>query len=104
MAGVLVAKWTKKSYPFEFKVEAVRRALAGEPKADLARELGLSSPKLLEVWARTYRNEGENGLRPKPRGTRPRPRLRLRSPSWSGRAARTSSCAPRTPTWEKCGP
>lgn len=55
----------KRSFSFEFKLEAVRRFLAGETKLDLARELGLSSPKLIETWARTYRNEGEDGLRPK---------------------------------------
>lgn len=59
--GALVAKPTKASYSFEFKTRAVRRCLAGEPKADLARELGLSTPKLLEKWVRTYRNEGEEG-------------------------------------------
>lgn len=70
--GVLVAKPTKTSYSFEFKAEAVRRCLAGEPKAGLAQELGLSTPKLLEKWVRTYRNEGEEGLRPKRRGRPPK--------------------------------
>lgn len=71
--GVLVAKQTKTSYSFEFKAEAVRRCLAGEPKAGLAQELGLSTPKLLEKWVRTYRKEGEEGLRPKRRGRPPKP-------------------------------
>ncbi|WP_306371666.1 helix-turn-helix domain-containing protein, partial [Nocardiopsis sp. CC223A] len=70
--GALVAKQAKKSYPFEFKAEAVRRALAGEPKTELAKELELSSPKLLETWVRTFRREGEDGLRPKQRGRPPK--------------------------------
>lgn len=70
--GALVTKQEKKSYSFEFKVEAVRRLLAGEPKTELARELELSSPKLLESWARTYRAQGSEGLRPKQRGRPPK--------------------------------
>lgn len=70
--GVLVAQQAKKSYSFEFKIEAVRRFLAGEPKTDLAKELELSSPKLLETWVRTYRNQGQEGLRPKRRGRPPK--------------------------------
>lgn len=61
----------RQSFSFEFKLAVVQRFLAGESKADLAREFGLSSPKLVENWARIYRNEGEEGLRPKRRG-RPR--------------------------------
>lgn len=37
----------------------------------LAQEFDLSSPKLVEAWVRIYRDEGEDGLRPKPTG-RPR--------------------------------
>ncbi|WP_243697108.1 helix-turn-helix domain-containing protein [Aeromicrobium phragmitis] len=66
-----MSKPTKQSYPFEVKLEIVTRFLAGEPKVDLAREFGVSSPKLIETWARKYRNDGEDGLRPKPLG-RPR--------------------------------
>ena len=57
--------------PFEFKLLAVRRFLAGEVAAEVAAELGLSSPLLLKTWARTYRREGEDGLRPKPKGRPP---------------------------------
>jgi len=67
-----VAQQAKKSYSFEFKVEAVRRFLAGELKTELAEELELSSPKLLETWARTYRDQGSEGLRPKQRGRPPK--------------------------------
>lgn len=67
----LVFKPTKRSFSFEFKCEVVRRFQAGETAVALAREFDLSSPKLVETWARKYRNEGEDGLRPKPKG-RPR--------------------------------
>jgi transposase-like protein len=66
-----VTKPTKRSFSFEFKVDIVRRFIEGETKTALAREFDLSSPKLVETWARKYRNEGEDGLRPKPKG-RPR--------------------------------
>jgi transposase len=71
--AALVSKPSRRSFSFEFKLEAVQRFLAGETKLDLARELDLSSPKLIETWARAYRNEGEDGLRPKRRGRPPEP-------------------------------
>jgi transposase-like protein len=71
--ATLVAKPTTRSFSFEFKLDVVRRFLAGETKLELAREFDLSSPKLIETWARKYRNEGEDGLRPKPPGRRPKP-------------------------------
>lgn len=70
--GALVAKPTKQSYSFEVKLAIVQQFLAGEGSvSELAREHGLSSPKLLQTWVRAYRSEGEDALRPKPRG-RPR--------------------------------
>lgn len=71
--AALVAKPSKRLFSFEFKLDVVRRFLAGETKVDLAREFDLSSPKLIETWARTYRNQGEDGLRPKRSGRRPKP-------------------------------
>ncbi len=71
--AALVSKPTKRSFSFEFKLEAVQRFLAGETKLDLAREFALSSPKLIETWARKYRNEGEEGLCPKRAGRQPKP-------------------------------
>ena len=68
--GVLVTKPTK-SYSFEFKLALVERFLAGETAPDLAVEAGLSSRELLQKWVRAYRQEGAEGLRPKPKG-RPR--------------------------------
>ena len=69
--GALVVKPTKRVFSFEFKLDVVRRFLAGETKVELAREFDLSSPKLIETWARKFRNEGEGGLRPKRAGRPP---------------------------------
>lgn len=70
-SGALVVKPTRRMFSFEAKLAVVQRFLAGESKIDIAREQDLSSVKLIEDWVRTYRREGESGLRPKPRG-RPR--------------------------------
>jgi len=62
----------KRSFAFEFKLEVVRRFVAGEATAiELAREHGLSSPRLVRNWVRAYRHEGEDALRPKPKGRPP---------------------------------
>jgi transposase len=74
----LVTKPTKRLFSFDFKLEAVRRFLSGGNKVALAKELDLSSPRLLEKWAQQYRNEGEEGLRPKPKG---RPKSSLAAPA-----------------------
>ncbi|MGP4017508.1 helix-turn-helix domain-containing protein [Saccharopolyspora sp. 5N708] len=66
-----MSKPTKRVFSFEFKLDVVQRFLAGETKLDLAREFDLSSPKQVETWARIYRREGEDGLRPKRRGRPP---------------------------------
>ena len=67
--GALVGKSTKSYYSFEFKLELVERLLAGQASApELAAAAGLSSPKLLANWARVYRRDGPEGLRPKRRG------------------------------------
>lgn len=70
--GALVSKKAARaSYSFEFKLALVQRLVGGEDAMALAEEAQLSSPKLLATWARIYRREGEDGLRPKPKG-RPR--------------------------------
>jgi transposase len=57
------------SFSFEFKREVVRRVVEGEATAaEVAREHDLSSPKLVETWVRAFRRDGEDALRPKPRG------------------------------------
>ena len=63
-----MTKTTKQSFSFEFKLDVVHRFLAGETKVALAKEPDLSSPKLIEKWARKYRYEGGETLRPKPKG------------------------------------
>lgn len=67
----LVRKPGKGSFSFEVKLSAVQRFLSGELAAELAAELELSSPAVVKRWARIYRREGEDGLRPKPRGRPP---------------------------------
>lgn len=69
--GALAPKSTNQTYAFETKLEVVLRFLGGETKIALAQEFGMSSPKTVSVWARRYEREGEDGLRPKPKG-RPR--------------------------------
>ena len=76
----LVAKPTKRVFSFEFKLDAVQRVLSGENKVGLARELQLSSPKLIDKWAGKYRAEGEDGLRAKPKGRPTRNRDSERKP------------------------
>ena len=66
-----MTKPVKRLYSFEFKLNAVQRYIAGETRVALAKELELSSPHLIAVWAGQYRADGEEGLRPKPKG-RPR--------------------------------
>lgn len=73
-AGALVSKPGRRSFTFEFKLEVVRRFIAGEATAvELAREHDLSSPKLVENWAGLYRREGEDALRPKRKGRPAKP-------------------------------
>ena len=68
-AGALMRKPGKPSFTFEFKLEVVRRFVAGEATAlELAREHDLSSPALVERWVRAYRRDGEDALRPKRKG------------------------------------
>lgn len=69
--GALVTKPTRRLLSFDVKREIVQRWLAGETKVALAQEFDLSSPNLVAAWVRTYRREGEDGLRPKANG-RPR--------------------------------
>ena len=74
----LVTKPVKRLYSFEFKLNAVQRYIAGETRVGLAKELDLSSPQLIAVWAGQYRAHGEEGLRPKPKG---RPRKNPEAPA-----------------------
>jgi transposase-like protein len=69
----LVAKPTKTSYSFEFKLGVVRKVVdEGATAEQVADEHGLSSDKLVQTWVRTYRRLGEDGLKPKPKGRQPK--------------------------------
>jgi transposase-like protein len=68
----LVAKPTKTSYSFEFKLDVVGRVVNdGATPEQLAGEHGLSSGNLVRSWVRAYRRHGEDGLKPKPKGRPP---------------------------------
>ena len=64
----LVEKPTKQQYSFEIKKEVVQRHLAGETSMDLAREFGLSSDQLVNDWMVKWRKDGDEALKPKPKG------------------------------------
>ena len=66
--GALVMASGKKTYPFEVKLAVAQRYLAGESKVDLAIKFEVSSPQLVLRWAQLLRDEGEDGLKPKPKG------------------------------------
>ena len=63
-----MTKPTKQTYSFDTKLALVNRVLAGETYGEVAADAGLSSPTLLRTWVRIYRAQGEDGLRPKPKG------------------------------------
>lgn len=70
----MVSKQPRRAFSFEFKLEVVRRFVAGEATAiELAREYGLSSPKTVQKWVAAFRREGEDALRPKPKGRPAKP-------------------------------
>lgn len=58
-------------YSFKTKLEAVKHFLAGQAKLHIAKDMRLSSPKVLERRVRTYRVHGEDGLYPKSKGRPP---------------------------------
>ena len=64
----LVEKPTKQQYSFDIKKEVVQRHLAGETMMDLAREFGLSSDQLVKDWSWKWRKDGDDALKPKPKG------------------------------------
>jgi transposase-like protein len=73
-----VTKPGNRVYSFELKLNAVQRYISGETRVALAKELELSSPHLIAIWAGQYRAQGEEGLRPKPKG---RPRTKPEAPA-----------------------
>ena len=61
----------RKQYDLETKLLIVRRHLQGASGRVLAKEYDLPSPGTVTNWAKIYRRDGEDGLRPKKRGRRP---------------------------------
>ena len=68
--GALVTR-ERKQYDLETKLLIVRRHLQGTSGRVLAKEYDLPSPGTVTNWAKIYRRDGEDGLRPKKRGRRP---------------------------------
>ncbi len=50
-------------YPFEVKLEAVTRFIAGDPAVEVAQALNISNPSMVPEWAKRFREQGEAGLR-----------------------------------------
>lgn len=67
-----MSRRTKQQHSFETKLEVVQRLLSGNGTViELATEYDLSSTTLVRKWVNTYRQEGEEGLRPRKRGRPP---------------------------------
>jgi transposase InsO family protein len=64
-------KGTKVVYPYELRLKAVKLHLEqGISREVISRELGVGGSSV-SVWLRAYRQQGEEGLRTRPRGVRP---------------------------------
>lgn len=74
-AGALMTR-ERKHYDVDTKLEIVKRYLGGATALALAREYDLPSPNTVSNWARKYRRDGEDGLRPKQRVRPPAHRAR----------------------------
>src|ERR1039457_7290650 len=62
---------SKVVYPYELRFKAVKLHLEqGISRDVISRELGVGKASVSN-WVRAYRQEGEEGLRTKPRGARP---------------------------------
>ena len=62
----------KKIYDYELKLKAVARYLESDLSyAEVAQEFNVSNPSLICQWVTTFRNSGEDSLRPKKPGRRP---------------------------------
>jgi transposase len=82
--AALESKPTRQVYSFEFKMAVVRQFLDGDGTApDLAREHQLNSPHQVRRWVQLYREQGEEGLRLKPRGRPKKISARPESPELS---------------------
>lgn len=68
--GALVTR-ERRQYDFLIKLEIVLRHIKGESGRSLCEEFDLPSPSTVANWTSIYRRDGEDGLRPKPRGRPP---------------------------------
>jgi len=103
-SGALVTR-DRRQYDFETKLEIVRRHIKGESGRALSEEYCLPSPSTVANWTGIYRREGEDGLRPKPRGRPPTDRGdSLRRARLRRCVRKTNGSALRSRTWENCGP
>ena len=57
-----------KSYPYELKLAAVEKFLAGTPKSEIILEFEISTRAVFNKWVFAYRKDGADGLVAKPRG------------------------------------
>jgi len=62
---------TRKNYPFEIRLAAVKAFLGGETKPQVLARFGIRHKTQLDGWVTAYRRDGENALRPKPLGRQP---------------------------------
>ncbi|WP_425284304.1 transposase [Arthrobacter alpinus] len=89
----LIDKTTKKRYSFEFKLAIVHQFLEGEGTlTELAQMHQLSATTLLRRLGKTYREEGAEGLGPKPMG---RPASHIPITRHQLRETRRKSCVVR---------
>jgi transposase-like protein len=68
----LVARQSRASYTFEFKLDVVRKAQEGASYQQLAEDFGLPSGRTVQGWVQRYNRLGEDGLEPKPKGRQPK--------------------------------
>ena len=61
-----------KIYSTELKLAAVEKFLAGASKSSVVQEFQISTYNIFNRWVVAYRNEGPEGLKPKPKGRRKR--------------------------------
>ena len=65
----LMAHTSRKTYPYEIKLAAVKAYLEDQMSIrDVQAKYGVISFKALQSWCRIYREQGETGLRPKKKG------------------------------------
>ena len=66
---VLLGMGCKRSYDWETKAAAASAVVdSGRAKPEVMREFGIASKSPLEAWCRKYREDGDEALRPKPKG------------------------------------